>query len=524
MELTSSVAVGLSVLAVVLAYKIWKTINFFSDRNIPYLPGLWPLGSSMKVAFLRKHYGSVWTEMYHKLAPHKIGGLFMYGKPIVMVRDLDYINRVYVTDFSHFVDRGFTVDEKKDPLDGHMFFLSGDKWKYLRNKLSPIFTSGKLKWMFEQMKGSSDKFVTAFEKKIPLGKDTCLKEDFARFTTDVISSCAFGIESNAMGDPDSKMREMGKKFFDPNLSEMFKFFARFTFPALLALFKIRTTSLELTNFFVGLVKQTMSHRMSTGYVRKDFIQLLLELKQKGYVEVADKDEEQNGNHKEKKNGSFDALNGSNAQKEVIALDDGVLAAQLFVFFIAGFETTASTLHYATYLLSVNQSCQDKAREEARKCYEKNGEFTYDSLKELQYIENCVNETLRLMPPVPMNFRVCTKDYTFPNGTHIEKGQSILLPTIAIHYDPKIFPEPEKFIPDRFDGSIEKGSYAPFGDGPRICIGKRFAVVEIKLTLAKLLLNYKFLPAASKPNLREMVVGSIVLNPKDDLQVRVEKIE
>uniref|UniRef100_A0A0A9XNR4 Putative cytochrome P450 6a20 n=1 Tax=Lygus hesperus TaxID=30085 RepID=A0A0A9XNR4_LYGHE len=523
MELTSSVAIGLSVLAVVLAYKLWKTINYFSDRNIPYVPGVWPFGSSIKAALLKRNFASEWDDIYHKLAPHKIGGFFLYGKPFVMVRDPEFIHRVYATDFSHFVDRGFTVDEKKDPLDGHLFFMSGEKWKYLRSKLSPIFTSGKLKWMFDQMKGSSDKFVNAFDRGISFGKDTCLKEDFARFTTDVISSCAFGIESNAMGDPDSKMREMGKKFFEPKGSEIFKFLARIACPAVLAVFKIKTTSLEITNFFVDLVKQTMNHRINTGYVRKDFIQLLLELKEKGHVEV-DKVEQRNEDYVAEQNSLVNGLNGSSQQKEVITLDDEILAAQLFVFFIAGFETTASTLHNMTYLLSVNQSSQDKAREEARKCFEKYGDFTYDSLKDLHYIDNCISETLRLLPPVPGNFRICTKEYTFPDGTHLEKGQAVSLPTLSMHYDSKYFPDPEKFIPERFDGSIEKGTYAPFGDGPRICIGKRFAEVEIKLTLAKLLLRYKFLPAASKPNLRELVVGSFVLSTKAPLEVRVEKIQ
>lgn len=80
------------------------------------------------------------------------------------------------------------------------------------------------------------------------------------------------------------------------------------------------------------------------------------------------------------------------------------------------------------------------------------------------------ETLRMLPPVPVNFRICVKDYEFPDGTRIEKGTPVFLPTHATHFDPQYFPEPNKFKPERFENPPQKGTYAPFGDGPRICIG------------------------------------------------------
>ena len=84
--------------------------------------------------------------------------------------------------------------------------------------------------------------------------------------------------------------------------------------------------------------------------------------------------------------------------------------------------------------------------------------------------------MRKYPPVPGLVRVCTKPYTLP-GTkvHMEKGSQILIPTFSIQRDPNIFPDPERFDPERFSEEGRKTwhpfAYLPFGEGPRICIGK-----------------------------------------------------
>ncbi|BES87461.1 cytochrome P450 [Nesidiocoris tenuis] len=516
MATSAQLAIGslVAALFIYIIHRVRKLANFFSDRNIPYIPNVWPFGSSLNVGLLRENPFIGWDKLYRQLAPHKVGGIYSYMNPVVMVRDPEYVHRVYATDFSSFVDRGFIVDETKDPLDGHLFFLSGEKWRYLRAKLSPIFTSGKLKWMFEQMKSCSDKFVDTFEEGLDLSEDVNLRETFARFTTDVITSCAFGIENNAIDDPNNEFRKIGKQFFHASKLNSQLLVARMSIPKILAWLKIKTIDQNITDFFVDVVKQTFHHRISTNYVRNDFVQLLLELREKGEVKT-----EELFSDKSKQS------NGEAGNEEVLELNDALLTAQLFVFFIAGFETTASGMLATCYFLARNPECQQKARDEARKVFEKNGGCDYDSLKDLSYLQNCINESLRLLPSVSMNFRVATKDYQFPNGIRIEKGTNVVLPTISLHYDPNYFPEPFKFKPERFEGQGPiKGSYAPFGDGPRICIGKRFAEVEMKLTMAKLLLNYNFLPGKEDCDLHDHEIGALTAQTKKPMYVRIQKLK
>lgn len=98
--------------------------------------------------------------------------------------------------------------------------------------------------------------------------------------------------------------------------------------------------------------------------------------------------------------------------------------------------------------------------------------------------------------IPQLHRECTKDYTLPDvGKTIKKGERVTLSVLGLHYDPDLFPEPEVFNPDRFSDenkhSIVPFSYLPFGDGPRICIGARFALLQSRVGLAMLLNDYKF---------------------------------
>lgn len=190
------------------------------------------------------------------------------------------------------------------------------------------------------------------------------------------------------------------------------------------------------------------------------------------------------------------------------MTDTLIAAQAFVFFLAGFETSSSTISNTLYEMALNPSIQDRLREEIVEELKKhNGDMTYESVKGMKYlhrifcgiviiifwkIANSVvlsifhvytllygiyyAETLRKYPPAGVLQRSSSEPYTFA-GTKvtIPKNTSLLIPVYAIHRDPQIYPEPDKFEPDRFDEETIKqrhpSFYLPFGDGPRNCIGR-----------------------------------------------------
>ncbi|CAG9790786.1 unnamed protein product, partial [Diatraea saccharalis] len=180
----------------------------------------------------------------------------------------------------------------------------------------------------------------------------------------------------------------------------------------------------------------------------------------------------------------------------------VIAANAFIIFLGGFETTSSTLAFMFLELAARPDMQRALREEIREVATKNGgKITYDTLQELRYMEMVIQETLRLYPPFPSIQRICTKDYVIPEtNITVEEGTIVLFPTLGIQRDEQYFEKADSFDPERWsDGAPQPppGVYMPFGDGPRYCIGKRFAIIQMKCCLATLLPHVQFGPAPGR---------------------------
>ncbi|CAH1392174.1 unnamed protein product [Nezara viridula] len=493
-------------------YKIKKIFRYYKDRNIPYVEPKIPLGSDPDFAFFRKHIVDSWNDIYKQLEGKPVGGFFMSITPLLMIRDPEYVHQVLISSFDHFFDRDFLIDEEVNPLDAHLFFLKGNKWRHLRNKLIPIFSGVKLRWMFEEIEKCGVAFVECFDK-LADGKERDVFEELARYATDVIGSCAFGFEADSLTNPDSKLRQIGKGLFDTTTINwtQISFLLKFSFPSLFQWLKVRSLPRDMEKYFCSTIGGVLEHRRKTGIKRRDFVELLLQLKDKEVVKIeGNADEEENESHR-------------NNEIEKIEITDHLLMAQSFFFFVAGFETTSRTLHYLIYQLAQHPEIQERARQEVLAVKEKHGQFSYDALKDLKFLDNCISETLRMYPPVGMLNRECTKDFKFQDGTSVKKGEQIVIPTFSIHRDPKYFPEPTKYNPDRFASSPQRGTYLPFGDGPRICIGKRFALNEIKIAMTRLLEKYSFETSSSNKEQIELNPWTDIVCPKNGLFVKIQKL-
>ena len=194
-----------------------------------------------------------------------------------------------------------------------------------------------------------------------------------------------------------------------------------------------------------------------------------------------------------------------------------IAANVFIFYIAGTESSSSTIAYTLYELIQNESLMERAKTDIRKNLEKHdGKVTYESIQDMKFIDLCVKETLRKYPALPILNRECTKDYKIPDMNFvIKKGTSVIISLLGVSRDEKYFPNPEKYDPDRFAddrNDFFSDMYMPFGAGPRNCLAYRMGLVIVKVAIVKLLMNFKFKPLHIEE--LEFDFGTVVLLPKE----------
>lgn len=358
----------LALLAFVLYVK-WRQ-SYWSRRNVPTPKYEFLLGNLRSLISNSKSTGEGNLEVYNELKKHNIGyaGMYIFLRPVLVPLDPKFIKLILQKDFNYFMSHG-VYHHPKDIPSMNLFNIEGEKWKDQRAKLTPTFTSGKMKMMFETLMEKAlilDKSVERYaEKQEPF----VIKEVLGRFTTDVIASCAFGIECNSLDEPDNIFRQYGKKMLES--STKFRLIARMILSwPMVAKFDLGTSK-DITEFFTKLVKDTIKYREDNKVFRKDFMHLLIELKNQGYL--TDNSD----------------IKGKITSKQVLTEND--IIAQCFIFFFAGFETSSTTMTFALLELSRNQNIQEKLRSEINRVLDKHGgQITYDAVMEMSYLDQVIN--------------------------------------------------------------------------------------------------------------------------------------
>ena len=193
---------------------------------------------------------------------------------------------------------------------------------------------------------------------------------------------------------------------------------------------------------------------------------------------------------------------------------------ILTFIVAGHETTALTLSWAFYLCAFDTDVQDKLRTEAQNVL--NGRVaTAKDCEKLIYTKQVINETLRLYPAGAFLSRTALEEDELC-GRIINKNETVILPIYAIHRNALLWDKPDHFDPDRFgpDKKIERYTFIPFADGPRICIGAQFAIIEAQIVLASLISQFKFEKIDGLDPKPEMV---LTLRPEGGVKLKITPV-
>ncbi|XP_058425190.1 cytochrome P450 3A12-like [Diceros bicornis minor] len=449
----------------------------FFGNVLSYHKGTWDFD---KKCF--KKYGKMW-------------GVYDGRQPVLAITDPDMIKTVLVKEcYSAFTNRrpfgpvGF--------MKNAVALSTDEQWKRIRTLLSPTFTSGKLKEMFPIIGQCGDVLVRNLKKAAEKGKLITLKDIFGAYGMDVITSTSFGVNIDSLSNPQDPFVQNSRKlirldFLDPLI------LSTILFPFLHPVFEVLNISLfpkSRMDFFVKSVKKMKESRLKDKEKQRvDFLQLMINSQNSKELDT----------HK--------------------ALSDLELVAQSVIFIVAGYETTSTSLSFLMYLLATHPDVQQKLQEEIDMTFPNKEPPTYDALVQMEYLDMVLNESLRLFPIAVRLQRVCKKDVEI-HGVFIPKGTVVMVPTFALHRASEFWPEPEEFRPERFSkknkDSINPYLYLPFGTGPRNCIGMRFAILNMKLAVVRILQNFSFQPC-KETQIPLKLSRQGLLQPKNPIVLKVE---
>ncbi|KAK7473663.1 hypothetical protein BaRGS_00035060 [Batillaria attramentaria] len=406
--------------------------------------------------------------------------IYFMRRPVLMTTDVDILKEVFIKDFANFPDRMSAFTRLQPyPMDQGLVMVGGDQWRRQRHTLTPTFSTSKLRAMGKFITRCCHNLSTAMRKNTDEGNLLDVKQMYGSFTLDVICGTAFGFETNALGHEDNVFLNNVKALFAKarafHVASVITAIFPFTFP----LFKwLGCTNLpkKETSFIAETIRSAIENRRTTeGKGCVDLLQLMLDAEATG-TEIA-----------------------ANPQEKRLTTDE--IIGQGFTVFIAGYETTASTLQYLTYLLALNPEKQEKLYREIVDTIG-NAEPTYDNVTSIKYLDSCVREALRCFPPVGLVLRTAIAEKTI-KGVKIPAGAGVGVPIIGLMRDEEFFPEPDKFIPERFDDENKDAIPSMvremvFGAGPRQCLGMRLALYEAKMAVVTVVRQFKFVKVPETP--------------------------
>ncbi|KAL5491777.1 hypothetical protein EMCRGX_G017135 [Ephydatia muelleri] len=389
----------------------------------------------------------------------------------------------------------------------------GEEWKNSRQAFSPTFTGGKMKQMIPVLLKCVDNLQADLETFAVSGETIDIKSHFGVFITESILAVAFGrqVDLHSSDGPEDPLTKATRTFFDlqrpgseaPNIFTIITLRSQLPFISHLMPYFVPKAMEDSFRFLYETAKALIKTRRDENNSVKhdDFLQLMLDL--------------------ETENGSTQNATPT----DLFSNND--LISHCITFLLAGQETTASCLAYTSYLLAINPDVQEKLCQELDNYFKDHSISTgiYEATHDIKYLDMVVQESLRLFPPAALIVGRMSTDKVQLGGLDIPKGTAVIVPVMSIHQDQKIWEDPENFKPERFAAEEKQKRpqlcHLPFGWGPRNCVGMRFALMEAKMTLIRILQKYKFVRALETEVPLQTIMAGLILQPKNGIFLKIQ---
>ncbi|XP_071862522.1 cytochrome P450 9e2-like [Bombus fervidus] len=444
---------------------LYLRYNHWKRNGIPTAKGYVPIfGHLLPVLMKRIHFAQLIQKVYDEHKDYSMVGIYNGTEPSLILRDPNLVKTVLQSNFSSFHENRHDIAPDVDILlSKNPFFCTGDAWLNGRKRLTYAFSNVRLKVLLVAVNGVCKKFEDFLNRQLETKSkyEIELKQLFLRFTGEVVANAGLGIEGQCFEDETTP--SAFDKLTGNTLTASLTTVIWQCFPVIGRLFKFKLLPERLEEFFRKVVAENLEIRRSEPIYRNDFLQLMIDMEK-----IGDK------------------------------VDEETIAAHALSFFLDGTETSSLTLTYIGYDLAVHPDVQEKLRNEVMSKIEKHGGLTYEALKEMTYMNQVISESQRCHTIGGFMFKTCTEDFVLQGSDaltyRMKPGMSVIIPIAGLQSDPKYWTDPDVFDPERFNEerkqTVKKMTFLPFGEGPRICVGMRLAMQQMKACLASLLSNYK----------------------------------
>ncbi|KAM7347887.1 putative cytochrome P450 28d1 [Cochliomyia hominivorax] len=471
----------MTIVFLLIYYFFTWNFNYWLKRNVKGPRPKPVLGNFPNLLLRKQHFGDDLHDIYKRFKiTENFVGVYLMRTPQLMILDPQIVHKIFVTAFNNFEDNdvGKLIDKQKDPLIAkNPFILMGEEWRIQRSLISPGMTSSRIKESYKKMQNVNQQlktYIHNLDYQGVNGKDLAL-----RFTSESLSDCVLGIKAYSFTDSPLPIADNVKKFAEHNIAFIIFTIIVGLMPSILNFYKTKFFPQDSEDFFMDLMKNAFKLRYNDNHDHHDILSHLIKI------------------------------------REVNKLPEIDMYSHTMTFLIDGLDTTATVISHCLLMLAREEETQEILYHEVLEACDTDGLIGFDRLNEMLYLDACIHESLRIYPPGLWSTKCCTEPYQVKNKNgqilNIEKGETIMIPIYALHHDPKFYPEPEKFKPERFlreNGGKnvkyfrDQGVFLGFGDGPRTCLGMRFALIQCKSAISSLIKSFRIrLNTKTQPNYR-----------------------
>uniref|UniRef100_A0A8C2LUV7 Uncharacterized protein n=1 Tax=Cricetulus griseus TaxID=10029 RepID=A0A8C2LUV7_CRIGR len=477
---------------------LYKAVQYYLHRQwllkclqeFPSTPSHWLFGNHLKDQDLQQTL--LWVEKF----PSACSRWFWGNKAHAVIYDPDYMKVILgrsdpkpVHSYSFFA-----------PWIGYgLLILEGKKWSQHRKMLTPAFHYDSLKPYVGIMVDSVHVMLDKWEQFIVHDCPLEIYQHISLMTLEIIMKCAFSYQGSVQLDENVRSySEAVQELTERIYSRMRNAFHQSNIIYNLSsngrsFYRACQVAHEYTDRMISMRKAQLQNEEELENVQKkrllDFLDILLFAQTEDGKSLSDED----------------------------------LRAEVDTFMFEGHDTTASGISWILYALATNPEHQQRCREEVQNVLGDGTSVTWNHLSQMPYTTMCIKEALRLYPPVPAIGRELSTPVTFPDGRSLPKGFLITLSLYGLHHNPRVWPNPEVFDPSRFapDAARHKYAFLPFSGGRRNCIGKQFAMSELKVAVALTLLRFELL---SDPTRVPVLKTRTVLKSKNGIYLCLKKLK